>query len=1108
MPARTAAPFDLESLKSALPKIFDQVQNTAANHQKNYIALYKLQSDAANVKEPVQRGKSDKLTGEKAFETAFADMLLRVLPLKKGTSVADRSIKFMTGYAKFITEKGLEERQKNGLDEDDDTTSERFLSQLLSFLLEGCNAKDKIVRFRVCQCIADTIVYFGSIDEDLYARLRAILLDRIRDKEAIIRAQAAVALSKLSFTEDLDELDEDDTPILDIVLEALACDPSPDVRRAILQNLPLSPATLPPILERSRDVDGGIRKMVYSNVLEKFCLPPDEGSTGTIGFTHPKALSIAQREMIVRNGLGDREGPVRAAAAQLLGHWVDVVRNDGSKKEDKDAKSNVKKEVSEETIEDLVAFLRLFDLSEGKVAEDALSSVFDTRLDIYEHLEIPEEYWGELTPERAFLGRVFIDKCVAKKRNTDAFLPVTTAMAFRIQDAYNALVQQIQDDEALQRDPEADEDEEARVAREEARLDRELIIGELLKLAVNLDLGDEIGRRKLFQLVRGMLAQDVLPEHLLQYAIDVLRELTPDEKDLIRVVVEVVHELRDPGDEESEEKGDATADPDESMTEIGSPRKQHPRLPQPPKPVSEMTPEEKVRADAVDLRCLALCIGMLERVNGTFEDNMTLEGVLTDLIVPAVKRREMALREKGLISLGLCCLIARRMALSSFQLFLSQVSSAPEVIKVRVLQIIFDILMVHEGVFLAPDNPNGEKIIEFLLQLLESDESERVQALLCVGIAKLMLAGMVADERVLSTLVLAYVSPDTAENQELRQCLSYFFPVYAYSSAANQDRICKIFIPVYEQLTKAYADWDGDEEMVAPAQIANMFVNWTDPVHASQAVKGLRKNPEKDPMHINFAQDILKALFSADYDKEERKVLIQMLGKLTLPDEVDDDKVRVLKLLVSNLRTRRPPRDTTAKNALAKFDAAITKKYEKQLENFSDEELRKLEELKELFEFLDDIIPLEDDDDELPKKGRKRRSMSVATETTTASAATSLDHSPPPSPRGKGKAKRRRLSQSDDESDDDDNRTETSRASPAPTRAMPRRNAAEKAKKATTRVFEPIVISSDDEDDDEDDEDENNEATPVAKPRANGARRYVPSLHPVLRCRNERNVLH
>ena len=43
----------------------------------------------------------------------------------------------------------------------------------------------------------------------------------------------------------------------------------------------------------------------------------------------------------------------------------------------------------------------------------------------------------------------------------------------------------------------------------------------------------------------------------------------------------------------------------------------------------------------------------------TFEENSTLEGILGELIVPAVKRKELALREKGLVCLGLCCLIAR-----------------------------------------------------------------------------------------------------------------------------------------------------------------------------------------------------------------------------------------------------------------------------------------------------------------------------------------------------------------------------------------------------------------------------------------------------------------
>ena len=37
--------------------------------------------------------------------------------------------------------------------------------------------------------------------------------------------------------------------------------------------------------------------------------------------------------------------------------------------------------------------------------------------------------------------------------------------------------------------------------------------------------------------------------------------------------------------------------------------------------------------------------------------------------------------------------------------------------------------------------------------------------------------------------------------------------------------------------------------------------------------------------------------------EEDKKALCQMLGKLHMPEEVDDDKVRVLKLLVMNLRS-------------------------------------------------------------------------------------------------------------------------------------------------------------------------------------------------------------
>ncbi|KAL6308311.1 nuclear condensing complex subunit [Sparassis latifolia] len=956
MPARTVS--DLEVLPQAIARIFDQAQSTAANHQKNFVALYKLQTDAATHTEPVQNGRSIKLVGEREFEDVMLDMLARVLPMKKGVTVADRIMKFVGGYVRFINEKAVEERKRKEMDEDEDTTASRFVTRVLKFLLKGCVAKDKVVRFRVVQCIADMILHLGEIDEDLYLSMRTSLLERIRDKEPPIRAQTVLALSKLAPSENIAELEEDETSIQELLLDTLTYDTSADVRRAALVNLQLNEETLPHILARTRDVDTTLRRLVYSTVLEQQCLPDTDAG---IGIAHPRALSIAQRELIVRNGLGDREETVKAAAAKLVGTWVDVVRESAAKSEAGE----------DDGIQaDLVAFLKLFDLMEGmQIAEDAISRVFEARVDIFDNVQFSDNYWTSLTPEKAFLARVFVDHCIVTKDDNrlESVLPVVTALAFRIQSAYNELLEYIQEEEEEQLlRAGMDDDDDAHEKREEQRMDREFVIAEMLKTAVNLDYADEIGRRKMFQLVRDMISQDALPEGLVARCLDVLRTLSPNERDLIRVVVEVVHELRDPTDPDDEPINDGETDFGATPATVKTVRAL-------PKPNAEMSPEERARADIVDLRCLSLCIGMLERVNGTFEENSTLEGILGELIVPAVKRKELIMREKGLVSLGLCCLIARRMALNSFQLFLGQVQSAPPVLKIHVLQIVFDILMVHESDFLAPGSANAERIVDFLLYQLENEESDKVQALLCMGISKLMLSGMIADDRMLRSLMLIYISPETLPNQELRQCLSYFFPVYSYSSPTNQRRMQKIFIPLYEQLVNVYRDWDGDEEMVSPAQVGLMFVDWTDPQKAACGVQGISAD---EAIHVDFASDIVRALFNKELEKDDMKGLCQMLGKLHIPEAVDDDKIRTLKLLTHNLRSRRPLRDTTSHNAFIKFDNTISKKFEKQLEDFSEDDYRQLEYLKELFEFLDEMKAEDGDEDEdvkIPQKTARKR---------------------------------------------------------------------------------------------------------------------------------------
>lgn len=108
-------------------------------------------------------------------------------------------------------------------------------------------------------------------------------------------------------------------------------------------------------------------------------------------------------------------------------------------------------------------------------------------------------FWADLTPERAFLARVFVAHCIATKDDArlEAALPVVTSMAFRIQSGYNSLLEDIEAEEDRDKDNEEDIHR-----REDDRMDREFVIGEMLKLAVDLDYADEIGRRKMFQLVR------------------------------------------------------------------------------------------------------------------------------------------------------------------------------------------------------------------------------------------------------------------------------------------------------------------------------------------------------------------------------------------------------------------------------------------------------------------------------------------------------------------------------------------------------------------------------------------------------------------------------
>lgn len=97
---------DIEELPELIAPIFQQAQFSLANHRKNVVSLHKLHEQAAQVTQTLGKGKGLQLTGEAAFNKAFISMVNRILPIKKGVSQADKSIKFVAAFVRYTSEKG------------------------------------------------------------------------------------------------------------------------------------------------------------------------------------------------------------------------------------------------------------------------------------------------------------------------------------------------------------------------------------------------------------------------------------------------------------------------------------------------------------------------------------------------------------------------------------------------------------------------------------------------------------------------------------------------------------------------------------------------------------------------------------------------------------------------------------------------------------------------------------------------------------------------------------------------------------------------------------------------------------------------------------------
>lgn len=914
----------LDVIAETVPQYFQEAQHSLASHRKNAVALYRAHTHCFDFTEETARGL--KLIGEKTFNSAFFACLNRVLVLKKGLTQADRCLKFVASYATYAQTQFRKDNPE--LDEDQNTPTTRFVNIMIKHVIKGLRAKSKHVRLRACQTIALLVSGLESMDDDLYQSLLRGLLVRIKDKEVPIRVQAVFALSKLQSGDEDEEAgagyyDDDDDNADDTLtfalnsksvrkhlLEIMRSDPSPEVRRAALFNTPITSTTLPAVMERLRDTDAINRRCVYLGSL----------ITG-VANSELTQLTPEQVHRVVRTGLGEREESVQKACEKLIGAWCEA---DGG---------------------DCIKLVDRFDgLSYPESTMSALKSAFETQPSILDSATLDEAFWSDLTPNNALLARCVIEHLKSKGRIAESrleeFMPLVMALAFRIQYVWESLLGVLNAEYA------AEEEEEAEVLA----LSQASVLDSLLHIALISDYGDETGRRKMFTLLREMISHSSLPRQLIGPCIDVLLKLSAGQRDFVRIVVEIVQELAEEDEEgEGEEQEDDDAAEVEDLTQTR--HKRH---------VSGDSDGSKLlcKADS-DSRRLLLVRAMLERVASNLHENTAIHGLIPQLIAPAVKSKDAYVRELGLICLGLCCLLDSALALDTFPLFLDQIQRAGDDIKLRATQVVFDLLLVHGMPYLSSRQAQAvgggaeaaamaySQIVGFLLSLLEDDD-EAIQAAAAEGIAKLMLAGMVEDDEVLRSLVLVYMSPETTSNQEMRQCLNYFLPVYCFSSTTNQRRLQRVVVPVLQVLAEVYNEVAGEQEMVSPAQVGVQLLEWLDPDRAVNVA-----STSDRCIHFDIGLELIQTLLTSD-DRDERKTMVQMLNRLTLPDaeHLDLARGKTLFLLVAKLKEVNPLEEAAARNALSKFEKTCAYKYSVQARaareaNVADDE--DLEKLRGFF---------------------------------------------------------------------------------------------------------------------------------------------------------------
>ncbi|KAJ8910833.1 hypothetical protein NQ315_015568 [Exocentrus adspersus] len=273
------------NVKKELTEIFNQIQVTAAIHQKNAMILKKIYENSDIT----------------LFASVFKKILSILLTTDGGNAFVERTMDFIASFCSIL--KPEAQPDEVHLDESLDDIEHPLVLEIILYLLEASKLSNDGVRFRSCQLvnkILNQLVGY-EVSNTLCDKLEECLSLRLHDPKNVIRQQAVLALHRLQ-----DPSNPQDEIVLQL-LRLMNSDSFTKVRLLCIQNIAGRADVVNHIIQRIRDVDINVRLAAYRRL------------SMVAGM-----LKIYQKRHILHCGFLDTSDKVReCVTTHLIPKWLD-----------------------------------------------------------------------------------------------------------------------------------------------------------------------------------------------------------------------------------------------------------------------------------------------------------------------------------------------------------------------------------------------------------------------------------------------------------------------------------------------------------------------------------------------------------------------------------------------------------------------------------------------------------------------------------------------------------------------------------------------------------------------------------------------------------------